>query len=292
MRYILENDSLSVEVDSFGAEIKSVKRKSDGREYMWCGDKKYWGRTSPVLFPFVGSVNKKEYRYEGKTYSMNQHGFARDCEHTLELRTKDTIWFSLRETEETRKVYPFRFVLKIGYELKDNEVKVLWRVENPDTKTLQFSIGAHPAFNCPIHGEESKTGYGLKFEGAEQLFHYGNTEDGEAMPQEKLELSLQEGKVRFTPEFFDRCTYMVADRQTSEVSLLDRKQQPYVTVSFDAPLFALWSPEKKDAPFVCIEPWFGRADAVGFDGSLEERPYNNTLAGGEAFDAAYQMKFQ
>ena len=55
MRYILENDTLRVEIESFGAEIKSVKRKADGREYMWCGDPKYWGRTSPVLFPFVGA---------------------------------------------------------------------------------------------------------------------------------------------------------------------------------------------------------------------------------------------
>ena len=76
MRYTLENENLKVEIDSFGAEIKSVKRKSDNFEYMWCGDKKYWGRTSPVLFPFVGAPKNKEYRYDGKTYTMGQHGFA------------------------------------------------------------------------------------------------------------------------------------------------------------------------------------------------------------------------
>lgn len=57
MRYTLENENLKVEIDSFGAEIKSVKRKSDNFEYMWCGDKKYWGRTSPVLFRL--SVRRK-----------------------------------------------------------------------------------------------------------------------------------------------------------------------------------------------------------------------------------------
>ena len=77
MRYTLENENLKVEIDSFGAEIKSVKRKSDNFEYMWCGDKKYWGRTSPVLFPFVGAPKNKEYRYDGKTYTMGQHGFKR-----------------------------------------------------------------------------------------------------------------------------------------------------------------------------------------------------------------------
>ena len=84
MRYVLENDTLRVEIDSFGAELKSVKRKSDGKEYMWYADKKYWGRTSPVLFPFVGNCRNKEYRYGGKTYAIGQHGFARDMEHTME----------------------------------------------------------------------------------------------------------------------------------------------------------------------------------------------------------------
>ena len=150
MRYVLENDTLRVEIDSFGAELKSVKRKSDGKEYMWYADKKYWGRTSPVLFPFVGNCRNKEYRYGGKTYAIGQHGFARDMEHTMESQTADTIWFSLHSNEETMEKYPFAFVLKIGYNLTGNELKVMWKVENPDTKTLYFSIGAHPAFLCPV----------------------------------------------------------------------------------------------------------------------------------------------
>lgn len=88
MRYVLENDTLRVEIDSFGAELKSVKRKSDDKEYMWYADKKYWGRTSPVLFPFVGNCRNKEYRYGGKTYAIGQHGFARDMEHTMDPRQR------------------------------------------------------------------------------------------------------------------------------------------------------------------------------------------------------------
>ena len=176
MRYTLENENLKVEIDSFGAEIKSVKRKSDNFEYMWCGDKKYWGRTSPVLFPFVGAPKNKEYRYDGKTYTMGQHGFARDMEFTLEAQTEENISFVLTDTAETCEKYPFHFALHIGYELCKNEVKVNWTVENTDTKELYFSIGAHPAFNCPVHGEENKTGYGLKFGGlADTIHHHGNT---------------------------------------------------------------------------------------------------------------------
>ena len=293
MRYVLENEVLRVEIDSFGAEIKSVKRKLDNREYMWYADPKYWGRTSPVLFPFVGGCKDKEYRYDGKTYSMGQHGFARDMEHTLVSKTKDTIWFSLSSNEETLEKYPFAFILKIGYKLVDNEVKVLWNVENPDEKTMYFSIGAHPAFLCPINGEENKLGYGLKFAGLKEVHHHGNTTDtGLALMDEDLVLPLSEEKVYFTPGFFDRCTYMVEGKQTGEVSLVTPDGKPYVTVAFDAPLFAIWSPEGKDAPFVCIEPWYGRCDAVGFDGTLEERAYENKLSAHETFDASYVMKFE
>lgn len=291
MRYTLENETLKVEIDSFGAEIKSIKRVSDDREYMWCGDPKYWGRTSPVLFPFVGAPRNKEYRYEGKTYAMGQHGFARDMEFELELSELGSIWFVLSSTEETYAKYPFHFKLHIGYALRENEVRVLWKVENTDSRPMYFSIGAHPAFLCPIHGEGDKLGYGLKFGGlTDELHHHGNTPEGMAVMEDEV-LALTDGAVRFTPGFFDKCTYMVEGAQTGEVLLLDRDGEAYVTVRFDAPLFAVWSPEGKDAPFVCIEPWYGRCDAVDFEGSLAERAYENELAPDGAFTASYGMEF-
>ena len=291
MRYLLENEQLKVEIDSFGAEIKSVQRKSDAREYMWCGDKKYWGRTSPVLFPFVGVPKDKEYRYEGKTYSMGQHGFARDMEFTLEKQGKDEIWFVLHETEETLAKYPFTFTLHIGYRLLKNELTVCWKVENTNKKEMYFSIGAHPAFNCPLQGEADKNGYGLRFGGlTDTLHHHGNTKDGLAIMEDEV-LPLKDGCVTFTSGFFDRCTYMVEGAQTKEVSLLDQTGAPYVIVSFDTPLFAVWSPEEKNAPFVCIEPWYGRCDAVDFNGTLQEWDYENRLETGKTFETEYQIRF-
>ena len=297
MRYILENEFLTAEIDSFGAEVKSVRHKADGRDYMWHGDPKYWGRTSPVLFPFVGSLKNKEYRFGGKTYPMGQHGFARDMEFTCETQAGQNIpagnciWFTLTSTDETYEKYPFAFRLHIGYELDGYELKVLWKVENTDNKTMYFSIGAHPAFLCPINGEDSKLGYGLKFHGlATELHHHGNTADGMAVMDDKI-LPLEDGTVKFTPGFFDDCTYMIEGRQTNEVSLLDKTGAPYVTVLFDTPLFAVWSPEGKDAPFICIEPWYGRCDTADFTGTLEEREHGNVLAAGENFTAEYRMRF-
>lgn len=291
MRYVLENEILKIEIESLGAELKSVRSKVSDKEYMWYGDSKYWGRTSPVLFPFVGGLKNKEYHYEGNTYPMGQHGFARDMEFHMISQSESEIWFELTDTEETLKKYPFHFVLRIGYQLKDNEIKVLWQVENPSEKPMHFSIGAHPAFNCPVHGEEDKSGYRLYFAGLDEVHHYGNGNADGLAEHENLTLPLQNHRAVITKEFFDRCTYIIPDNQTKEVGLEDPDGKRIVTLYFDMPLFALWSPKKKNAPFLCIEPWFGRCDSIDFEGSLEEREYNNCLEGGGIFRTEYVMRF-
>ena len=291
MRYVLENDKLRVEIDSFGAELKSVKNKASNQEYMWQADPAYWGRTSPVLFPFVGSLKDATYRHEGTSYKMGQHGFARDMEHELVSQSNSAIYIKLNSNEETLKKYPFSFVLKIGYELEDNAVKVLWEVENDSTdKQLHFSIGAHPAFNCPIYGEENKAGYKFCFANVDEIHHHGHTDTGLSI-DEDIVLPLENHRVTITPEFFDGSTYIIEGRQTNEVTLEDPNGNPMVSVSFDMPLFALWSPPGKNAPFVCIEPWCGRCDAADFEGSLSERAFNNAVDAGEIFQTSYIMKF-
>lgn len=291
MRYFLENELLKVEIDSFGAEIKSVMRKDNNREYMWYGNKKYWGRTSPVLFPFVGSMRDKKFTWQGSDYPMGQHGFARDMEHEMVSQTEQEIWFCLRSDEETMKKFPFPFILSIGYRLREDQVDVLWKVHNPAPSDLYFSIGAHPAFLCPVHGEKDKTGYRLLFDGVTEIRHHGNTLDTGLALEEDLTLPLTDGYVRITEDFFDRCTYMIEGNQTKKVGLADQEGNLIVEVLFDTPLFAIWSPEGKNAPFLCIEPWFGRSDKTDFDGDLSQREYTQILKENQDFEAGYRMIF-
>jgi len=142
---ILKNEKLTIEISEQGAELKSVKK--DGFEYMWCGDAKYWGRTSPVLFPFVGGLKDKKYRVGGKEYPMSQHGFARDCKFELLEENVDSVSYILKSNEDTLSKYPFGFSLVIKYTLVDSKVKVGWKVKNEGDGSMSFSIGAHPAFN-------------------------------------------------------------------------------------------------------------------------------------------------
>ena len=107
--YELTNDTVAIQVNSHGAEWKSLKSLKNGTEYLWKADPAFWGRTSPVLFPFVGGVNNKEYRTKGKTYTMSQHGFARDMEFALFLKKDSEIWFVLNSDAQTNENYPYDF---------------------------------------------------------------------------------------------------------------------------------------------------------------------------------------
>lgn len=289
MKYELKNERLTVMVDSFGAELISIVDKN-GTEYLWCGDSKYWGRHSPVLFPIVGKSRDGKFTYDGKEYTMGQHGFARDMEFICTKQEAEEIWFALNATEETMIKYPFAFCLEIGYRLTENVVKVMWKVTNREReKDMHFSIGAHPAFMCPLYDKEEKTAYSIQMDAKDKVdYYFLNAENG-LLVDKKYELALDNGSHKIEENFFDESAYVIENRQVSEVSLVNPNGEVYITVKFDAPLVGIWSPEKKNAPFVCIEPWYGRCDKEAFSGTLEEREWSNQLGVNEVFEAAYDI---
>lgn len=289
MTYKLKNDTLTVSFDNFGAEMTSIVDKQ-GKEYLWCGDKKYWGRHSPVLFPVVGKPKDNKFTYEDKDYPMGQHGFARDMEFTCTSQAADEIWFALKANEETLAKYPFLFQLEIGYRLTGNTIKVLWRVTNcEEKKDMYFSIGAHPAFMCPVNEGEKQTAYSIRMDAKGKVrYFFLNPENG-LLRDREYELMLDNGSHKLSEGFFDESAYVIENSQVSKVSLVDPQGKEYITVSFDAPLVGIWSPEKKHAPFVCIEPWYGRCDKEDFTGTLEEREWSNRLASGEVFEKYYDI---
>lgn len=284
--YKLENEALAVSVSTFGAELQSIVKKSTGGEYLWHGDSAYWGRRSPVLFPLVGQVKDGAFRVDGVTYTMGQHGFARDMEFALEEQSEDSIFFSLTSNQETLARFPYAFKLTVGYRLEGKTLKVLWKVENPGEKTLDFSIGGHPAFMCPLGGGEQTTCY-LNFHKEENLL-YSQLENG-VVAKKNLVLDTCGGVMPIGPHLFDGDALIVENRQLTEVSLAGADKQDYLTVKFDAPLVGIWSPVGKNAPFVCIEPWYGRSDDASFSGEWKEREYGNSIQPGEVFKASYDI---
>ncbi|MBE5860420.1 MAG: aldose 1-epimerase family protein [Butyrivibrio sp.] len=287
--YVIENEAVKLTVSSHGAEIKSLIRKDDSREIMWQADPEFWGRTSPVLFPLVGNYYEKKSVFAGKTYEMGQHGFARDMEFDCVLNKEDELSFELSDNEDTRKKYPFGFKLTIGYKLLKNMVIVKWKVDNTNSETMYFSIGGHPAFNCDLDTYTLKL---MKNNEPLSIVKAGiiSSDGSGCLSDEVKEYGIPGGILKMSDELFMRDALIVEDEQADEVALIDDKGNTVLTVKFDMPLFGLWSPTGKHAPFVCIEPWCGRCDRVGFGQKLEEREYGNTLAKGEVFEKEYTIQ--
>lgn len=288
--YMISNDYLEVGVNVKGAEVVHLSSQKTGNEYMWSGDDKYWNRVSPVLFPFVGKLQGQRYQYEGRWYeNIPQHAFARDREFQVLEQTQEEIWFELRSDEETKELYPFDFSFHIGYRLEERRLHVMWEVRNCDTKRMYFSIGAHPGFLCPQPGTRDVDwkGYSLDLGLAQETIQSGILTDQGVLSGRTKEITLQNGRLLLTEQLFDEDALILDASEIRHVAIKNPGGGTYLNVEFDAPLLGIWSPPGKKAAFVCIEPWYGRCDREGFDGTLQEREYGNVLGCGEVFEQEY-----
>ena len=285
----LKNEILTIQVSEHGAELQSIRK--DDYEYLWQGNPEYWGRRSPVLFPIVGSVWEKCFRVDGKVYEMGQHGFARDMDFELVSAADTEVWYRLKSSEKTLAAYPWPFVLEIGYRLEGNSVKVLWKVTNPGDTEMFFQIGAHPAFNYPGYDPDAVDRGVVAFDRNDNLQRSGFKGKGCVDPQARFPLPLSDdGMLRLKRDTFDDIdTLMLENDQVHKIVFLKNDSSPYLTVTFDAPVVAIWSPPKRNAPFFCIEPWYGRCDRADFTGEFKDRDWVNALAPGATFSASYTI---
>lgn len=285
----LSNGILTIEVSENGAELCSIRTAE--HEYLWQANPAFWARHSPVLFPIVGRVWNDVYRVAGEEYHLGQHGFARDSAFTLVSQTEDTVWYRLESSEESLTKYPYPFCLEIGYRLHDRSVDVIWRVTNPAESDLYYQIGAHPAFYWPEfcgqddvpYEEQGLLGYFRLSKGGKpvstSLRRSTITEKGCVDPQAATTVAMAEdGLLPLDFALFGRDALVLEDSQVDRVELLHTDKSPYLTVDFEAPLVGLWSPPGKQAPFVCIEPWYGRCDSVHYAGEYAQREHINRLA--------------
>lgn len=282
---ILQNENLIVESVSNGAELTRIYSKKFNKDILWNGDSKFWGRRSPVLFPIVGRLKENETTIENQTYSMGQHGFARDMEFEVLDSSTNNVSYRLVANEQSKKLYPYNFELIIKYTLHESGVNVEWTVINNDYKDIYFSIGAHPAFNID---RDNLSDYYLDFK------HRNNVErislEG---PFASTRTSINDlTKINLSSESFknDALIYTNID----EISIKSNSKDYSVRLAFkDFPLVGIWTPYYKEsntiAPFICIEPWYGLADDINTDSQYVNKHYINKLAIGESFKASYDI---
>ncbi len=278
MIYTIKNENLTVKICSLGAEMKSMV--CNGLEYVWQGNPKYWAGSAPIMFPICGRLPDGEYTYNGKTYSMPLHGFARKTEFEL-LEIEDSkVSFILKSTPATKEMYPFDFEFTVTYRLNGKSVVTEMKVQNLGENKMYFTLGGHPAFNVPVTKDEKFTDYSVVFptecpaKVLEFSYRYLKTGNYPLFMGENFK------ELPLTHDLFDNDAKFLKD--TPKSAKLISKKGVGVQMDFeDMKYLGIWHTTKTDAPFVCLEPWCGSPALEGEIAVLENRDDTFTLEKGE-----------
>ncbi|HUC80243.1 MAG TPA: aldose 1-epimerase family protein [Flavisolibacter sp.] len=285
----LQNNELKILIDEKGAELKSVVHLGHQLEYMWSGDPAYWAKTSPVLFPIVGALKENTYFFEGKSYHLSRHGFAREKTFTVVEKDEQSITLSLSSDNETLAVFPFAFEFSVTYRLEENRLTVSYRVQNEEKKQIYFSVGAHPAFKLPLVGGTSYDDYSLQFEKAETAGRWPISKEGliETAPTPFLQ---NENRLPLTKALFQKDAIVLKHLQSGFVRLVSDKTPHGLQFRIEGfPYLGLWAAPNAD--FLCIEPWCGIADSVDTNQNLPDKEGILALPAAEQFQVAWLAVF-
>lgn len=291
MIYSIENSKIKITASTHGAELHSITGQKEGTEYLWNGDVKYWKYHAPHLFPIVGKVVDSKLKVDGIQYEMPAHGLARISEFTLLIESNNSLTFGLNYSEDTLKIYPYGFSLFVTYTLEENSIIVTYKVINLDDRDIVFSIGAHPAFMCPIEkGEELEACY-LQFNKKETSSIIEVTRDT-YLSRKRIECLRDTDTLPLSRELFKDGVLVFDDLKSDKISLKSKNHDKSLSIEFKGfPHLGIWAPET-GAPFLCIEPWFGHADYEDFTGEFRDKEGTISLSTDKVFECSYKISIE
>ena len=289
--YKIINEFLEVSVKSSGAELCSIKSVKTGKEFMWDSNPEIWGSSSPILFPIVGGLRNNSFYYKGKSYSLPRHGFVRNNNKiVLSEETSDSLSFFLKYSEETLKNYPFKFEFSTKYTLHQNKIIIGTRVYNTGDEAMFFSLGAHPAFQCPLNDQEAYDDYFLEFEKEETSSTYLLDENGQ-VTSDTMPVMNRSKTLNLYKGIFDKDALIFKDLKSRKVSLKSKKSSSVISINYEGfPYLGIWA--KPNANFVCIEPWLGIADSSSSDQNFETKEGIMSLQSKKTFDVFYEISIE
>ncbi|WP_226654771.1 aldose epimerase [Pseudalkalibacillus hwajinpoensis] len=220
--------------------------KSEGEELLYLNEETFSDSESnvrggiPVLFPICGELEEKQYRLNGVTYTMKNHGFARNLPwDVVETSTEDgaQLTLQLKSKRETKKSFPFDFELRFTYILKNNELIIKQSYSNHSSEIMPFYAGFHPYF----HSEDKNLVYQAD---AKDYFDYN---DGEVKPFH--------GEVNLT-EKREAVALKHVDKHQIKFDLKQMNQRITISYGSEFKYAVLWTEQNKG--FVCIEPWMAK----------------------------------
>lgn len=281
MKTTIKNAKFSVNICEKGAEITSISNNSK-REYIWNGNPVFWGKHSPVLFPIVGTLKNNTYQYNNQTFQLHRHGFARDLIFELKSQSENQVVYSVLSNKDTLAVYPFHFELKIKYTLIDNILTIAYQIYNKNNVIMPFSIGAHPAFAL----NNSFSDYSLEFECDEELTCFELSND--LLSDKTKSLQLSEKRLSLDYELFENDALIFKKIQSKSITIMEL-ETPIIKVKFnDFNNLGIWT--KKNAPFICIEPWLGYSDTINSSGNIIEKEGIQYLVPNQSFECNFSIE--
>lgn len=288
--HILNNDFLEIQIKSAGAELCAINAIKNKNTFMWHADPKIWGSHAPNLFPIIGCMKDDAYIYNNQRYNMTKHGFVRNNESiVVKSQIENQITFLLQSNAELYKMYPFHFEFEISFTLYKNVLTVNHTIKNRDDQPMYFSLGGHPAFKCPLSQSETYTDYILEFSENETSESYLlNMESGLVTDQTKPVFTAP-NTIGLRGDLFNEDALIFKDLKSRQVALKHKTKGTVLTVKFeDFPYLGLWA--KPEAPYVCIEPWLGIADAETTNQKIEAKEGILALDANNTFSASYSIE--
>jgi len=284
----ISNEYFNVAIKEIGAELCSIKSIKSGVEYMWQGNPDVWAAHAPNLFPIIGCLKGGSFLYQGKEYACLKHGFVRKNDKvSLAEKTTSAATFQLGYSTETLKMYPFKFDFKIQFAVNANVLDINHTVVNLGEEDMQFSLGGHPAFRCPISKGESYTDYYLEFEKPETAQSWQVQKDG-LIGKDTVPVFDSPTTIQLDSHLFDNDALVFKHLNSRSVCLKSRVSDQKLNVSFpDFDYLGIWA--KPNAEFVCIEPWLGIADSFDSDRNFENKEGLIRLHAGQQFNATYSI---
>lgn len=278
----IKNDTLSVTLNSIGAVFHSIV--SDGFEYLWQGDEKYWTGRDYNLFPYVGRLTDGQYIYKGRKYPMSIHGFCRDAEFEVEKQGGNSVVFLLSSNDVTRGMFPFEFDLRVSYELCGNKIIKRCTVDNKGENEMFFGLGGHPGFNVPVRGEGRFEDWYLEFDAKSSPERVELDMTNYRIAGTNVPYSLEDGRrIPLRHELFDGDAIILKGMPRA-VSLKSDASGHGVKVSFpDMNFVGFWHAVKTDAPYVCIEPWVSLPSHSAYMEDIEKQEYIVHLDAGKTY---------
>jgi len=281
----LRSDHLTVEVDPLGAQLSSLRDEA-GRDLLWDGDPAVWAGRAPLLFPIVGALAGGRYRLGPSSYALARHGFARGKLFDVVESTGEQALFRLKADEATLAVYPFHFELDVRFALHGTTLSLSAEIRNLGGEELFASVGFHPAFRWPLPYGRPRASHFIEFADSEFAPIRRLDSQGLLRP-ERIETPVSERLLVLEDRLFQD-DVIIFDGLRSRSLTYGADAGPRIRVSYpDAPYLGLWT--KPLAAFICIEPWHGVADPVGFTGDFTAKPGVFAVAAGESMGTRMEV---